>query len=92
MKGNKKMPRCGFSNYVVQVLKFYGIKDWKDVDCLADDNIREYIKTYSNWPTLPQLYIKGTFVGGCDIIKEMHKDGSLEELLASEGIIKKDTK
>ncbi len=72
MKGSKKMPRCGFSNYVVQVLKFYGAADYKDVDVLADENVREGIKKYSNWPTIPQLYVKGNFVGGCDIVKEMH--------------------
>ena len=72
MKGSKKMPRCGFSNYVVQVLKFYGVANYKDVDVLADEQVREGIKKYSNWPTIPQLYIKGNFVGGCDIVKEMH--------------------
>ena len=89
MKGNKKMPRCGFSNYVVQVLKFYGVSNYKDVDVLADDAVRDGIKKYSNWPTLPQVYVKGQFVGGCDIVKEMHADGSLEELLTREGVIKK---
>ena len=53
MKGNKKMPKCGFSNYITQVLKFYGIKEYKDIDCLADDQVREGIKKFSNWPTLP---------------------------------------
>ena len=72
MKGSRKMPRCGFSNYVVQVLKFYGVEKYKDVDVLADEAVREGIKKYSNWPTIPQLYIKGNFVGGCDIVKEMH--------------------
>ena len=72
MKGSRKMPRCGFSNYVVQVLKFYGVEKYKDVDVLADETVREGIKKYSNWPTIPQLYIKGNFVGGCDIVKEMH--------------------
>ena len=72
MKGNKKMPRCGFSNYVCQVLKFYKVSNFKDVDVLQDEKLREYIKTYSNWPTIPQLYVKGQFVGGCDIVKEMH--------------------
>jgi monothiol glutaredoxin len=59
MKGNKKMPRCGFSNYITQVLKFYGIKEYKDVDVLQDENLREGIKKFSNWPTIPQLYVKG---------------------------------
>ncbi len=87
MKGTKKMPRCGFSNYVVQVLKFYGVNNYKDVDVLFDEQIREGIKKFSNWPTLPQLYIKGQMVGGCDIVKEMHQDGSLEELLVREKVI-----
>ena len=82
------MPRCGFSNYVVQVLKFYGVNNYKDVDVLADEQVREGIKKFSNWPTNPQLYIKGQFVGGCDIVKEMHGDGSMEELLIREGLIK----
>ena len=82
------MPRCGFSNYVVQVLKFYGVNNYKDVDVLADEQVREGIKKFSNWPTIPQLYIKGQFVGGCDIVKEMHGDGSMEELLIREGLIK----
>ena len=90
MKGTRKMPRCGFSNYVVQILKFYGVKTYKDINCLEDDKLREHIKEYSNWPTIPQVYIKGEFVGGCDIMKEMHADGSLEELLVREGIVKAD--
>ena len=88
MKGNRKMPRCGFSNYVVQIFKFYGVKEIKDVNVLEDEKLREQIKAFSNWPTIPQVYIKGQFVGGCDIMKEMHADGSLEELLIREGIIK----
>ena len=88
MKGNRKMPRCGFSNYVVQIFKFYNVKQYKDVNVLDDDVLREQIKEFSNWPTIPQVYIKGQFVGGCDIMKEMHADGSLEELLIREGIIK----
>jgi monothiol glutaredoxin len=71
------------------VLKFYKVNNFKDVDVLQDANLREYIKTYSNWPTIPQLYVKGQFVGGCDIVKEMHQDGSLESLLEKENIIKK---
>ena len=89
MKGSKKMPRCGFSNYVVQVLKFYGINNYKDVDILSDEQLRESVKKWSNWPTFPQLYVKGQLVGGCDIVKEMHADGSMEELLTREGLIKK---
>lgn len=65
------------------------MKEFKDVDILADEQIREAVKKFSNWPTLPQLYVKGQFIGGCDIVKEMHTDGSFEELLIRESIIKK---
>ena len=88
MKGTRKMPQCGFSRFVVVLLNAYGVKDFKDVNVLADDNLRTTIKEYSNWPTIPQIYIKGEFVGGCDIMKEMHEDGSLRELLIRENIIK----
>ena len=84
------MPQCGFSNYVVQCLKFYKVTDWKDVNVLDDNNLREGIKTFSEWPTIPQVYIKGNFVGGCDIMKEMHEDGSLQTHLIEQGIIKND--
>jgi monothiol glutaredoxin len=87
MKGSKKMPRCGFSNYAVQVLKFYGVNNWKDVDVLADEQIREGIKKFSNWPTIPQLYIKGQFIGGCDIIREMFDNGELKTLLTEKGVL-----
>ena len=66
MKGTRKMPQCGFSRYVVVLLNAYGVKQYKDVNVLADDSIRQTIKEYSNWPTIPQVYIKGEFVGGCD--------------------------
>ena len=88
MKGTRKMPLCGFSRFVVILLHVYGVKQYKDVDVLASDTLRETIKEYSNWPTIPQVYIKGEFIGGCDIMKEMHEDGSLRELLLREGIIK----
>ena len=71
-------------------MKFYGVKEIKDINVLEDEALREQIKAFSNWPTIPQVYIKGQFVGGCDIMKEMHADGSLEELLIREGIIKAD--
>ena len=77
MKGNRNMPQCGFSNYVVQCFKFYGV-NYKDVNVLDDNNLRQGIKTFSEWPTIPQIYIKGNFIGGCDIMKEMHEDGSLQ--------------
>ena len=88
MKGNRKMPQCGFSRYVVVMLNAYGVNKYKDVNVLADEALRATIKEYSNWPTIPQVYIKGEFVGGCDIMKEMHEDGSLRELLIRENIIK----
>ncbi len=88
MKGTRKMPRCGFSNYVVQIFKFYGVKEYKAINVLEDESVREGIKKFSNWPTIPQVYVKGQFLGGCDIMKEMHADGSLEELLIREGLIK----
>lgn len=88
MKGTRKMPQCGFSRYVVVLLNTYGLKQFKDVNVLADEVLRSQIKEYSNWPTIPQVYIKGQFVGGCDIMKEMHEDGSLRELLIREELIK----
>ena len=88
MKGTRKMPQCGFSRYVVVLMNAYGVKEYKDVNVLADENLRSTIKTYSNWPTIPQVYIKGEFIGGCDIMKEMHEDGSLRELLIGQHIIK----
>lgn len=88
MKGTRKMPQCGFSRFVVVLLNTYGVKEYKDVNVLADEVLRSTIKEYSNWPTIPQVYIKGEFVGGCDIMKEMHEDGSLRELLTREQIIK----
>jgi monothiol glutaredoxin len=88
MKGTRKMPQCGFSKFVVVLLNAYNVKNFKDVNVLADEKLREQIKLYSNWPTLPQVYIKGQFVGGCDIMKEMHEDGTLRELLIQHNIVK----
>ena len=88
MKGSQKMPQCGFSKYVTVLLRTYGVKNFKDVNVLKDDVLRQGIKDYSNWPTIPQIYIKQQFIGGCDIMKEMHEDGSLRELLIREKIIK----
>ena len=82
------MPQCGFSKYVVALLHAYEVKTYKDVNVLADNELREAIKVYSNWPTLPQVYVKGQFVGGYDIMKEMHEDGSLREFLIEQKIIK----
>jgi len=80
MKGNKTFPQCGFSGQVVQVLDHVGV-EYQDINVLEDMSIREGVKTFSNWPTVPQLYVKGEFVGGCDIIREMFQEGELHELL-----------
>lgn len=80
MKGNKASPQCGFSNMVSRMLTVLNI-EYKDVDVLASEDIRQGIKEFSDWPTIPQLYIKGEFVGGCDIVRDMYQDGSLFEVL-----------
>ena len=85
MKGTKKIPQCGFSATVVQILERVGV-DFKDVNVLADPNIRDGIKAFSEWPTIPQLYIKGEFIGGCDITREMYQSGELQELLKAKGV------
>ena len=85
MKGTAQMPQCGFSSRVVGVLNYMGVA-FKDVNVLADEEIRNGIKSFSDWPTIPQLYVKGEFVGGCDIITEMTLSGELDELLAAKGI------
>ena len=85
MKGTPMMPQCGFSAAVVQALSTMGVK-FKGVDVLADDEIREGVKQFSNWPTIPQLYVKGEFVGGCDIVREMYEAGELEQLFSDKGI------
>ena len=85
MNGTKTMPQCGFSMQVAQILNHLGI-DFKDVNVLDDMGVREGIKAYSNWPTIPQLYIKGEFVGGCDIVREMFQAGELQELLNAKGV------
>lgn len=85
MKGTKSMPQCGFSSRVAGVLNFMGV-EFADVNVLADENIRQGIKDYSDWPTIPQLYVKGEFVGGCDIITEMTLSGELDTLFANNGV------
>ncbi len=80
MKGTREMPQCGFSAKVVQILNSYGV-EYETVDVLADPEIRQGIKEYSQWPTLPQLFIDGKFIGGCDICVEMNESGELEPLL-----------
>ena len=84
MKGDARFPQCGFSATVVQILKVCGVEDFVTVNVLADEEIRNGVKEYANWPTIPQLYIKGEFIGGCDIVKEMYQTGELQQLL--EGI------
>jgi monothiol glutaredoxin len=85
MKGTKMMPQCGFSSRVAGVLNYMGV-DYADVNVLADDEIRQGIKDYSDWPTIPQLYVKGEFVGGCDIITEMTLSGELDQLFDEQGV------
>lgn len=85
MKGTKAMPQCGFSSRVAGVLNYMAI-DYHEVNVLADDQIRQGIKDYSDWPTVPQLYVKGEFVGGCDIITEMTLSGELDTLLGDNAI------
>lgn len=85
MKGTKSMPQCGFSSKVAGVLNFMGV-EYADVNVLADEEIRQGIKEYSDWPTIPQLYIKGEFVGGCDIITEMTLSGELDEMLETNAV------
>ena len=85
MKGTREMPQCGFSSRVAGVLNFMGVT-YKDVNVLADDEIRQGIKEFSDWPTIPQLYVKGEFVGGCDIVTEMTLSGELDKLFDDEGV------
>ena len=85
MKGTKLMPQCGFSSKVAGVLNYMGV-EFADVNVLADPEIRQGIKDFSDWPTIPQLYVKGEFVGGCDIITEMTLSGELDALLESKGV------
>lgn len=80
MKGNKLMPQCGFSNNVVQILNVLGVP-YQTVDVLADQEIRQGIKEYSNWPTIPQLYVNGEFVGGSDILIELYQSGELQQMM-----------
>ena len=85
MKGDPTFPQCGFSSTVVQILKHIGV-EFKSHDVLQDENLREGIKSYSNWPTIPQLYVNGEFVGGCDIIREMFESGELKEYFVKNNI------
>jgi monothiol glutaredoxin len=85
MKGTPVFPQCGFSAAVVQILTHMGVK-FKGIDVLADPALRQGIKDFSSWPTIPQLYVKGEFVGGCDIIREMFESGELKDLLQTKGV------
>jgi len=85
MKGTPVFPQCGFSAAVVQVLTHLGVK-FKGIDVLSDPSLRQGIKDFSNWPTIPQLYVKGELVGGCDIVREMFQSGELQELLSNRGV------
>jgi monothiol glutaredoxin len=85
MKGTPEMPQCGFSGRVTQILNHLGVK-FKGINVLTSDELRQGIKDYANWPTIPQLYIKGEFVGGCDIVTEMFQSGELQHHLGEQGI------
>ena len=87
MKGNAQFPMCGFSSAVVQILNSLDV-NFKAVDVLKDSELREGIKSFTNWPTIPQLYVKGEFVGGCDIVLEMYETGELQKLLTDKGLFK----
>ena len=86
MKGTAAFPQCGFSSTVVQVLEHLGLP-FKDINVLEEPELREGIKTFSDWPTIPQLYVKGEFIGGCDIVREMFSSGELQELLQQKGLM-----
>ncbi len=85
MKGTPVFPQCGFSAAVVQILTDLGV-EFKGIDVLTDPSLREGVKLFSDWPTIPQLYVKGEFVGGCDIVREMHASGELRQLLKDKGV------
>jgi monothiol glutaredoxin len=86
MKGEPQQPRCGFSAVTVQILDHLGV-DFVGVDVLQDEELRQGVKTYSEWPTIPQLYVKGEFIGGSDIVREMYQSGELKTFLAEKGLI-----
>ena len=85
MKGTPDFPQCGFSGQVVQILNYLGV-EYKGMNVLSDDDLRQGIKDYTNWPTVPQLYVKGEFVGGCDIIREMFQANELQALFTEKGV------
>ena len=85
MKGTPMFPQCGFSAAMVQILGDLQVK-FKGIDVLADPNLREGIKAFTQWPTIPQLYVKGEFIGGCDIVREMHENGEFKQLIEEKGV------
>ena len=85
MKGTAGQPMCGFSNQLVRILDHLGV-EYHDVNVLADDAVRQGVKDFANWPTIPQLYVKGEFIGGCDIVREMFQTGELKTLFAEKGV------
>ena len=87
MKGSPQFPQCGFSSAAVQILKGCGVQEVLAVNVLSDDEIRQGIKAFSNWPTIPQLYVKGEFVGGSDIMREMYDSGELQQMLKDAGLV-----
>ena len=90
MKGTPQFPQCGFSGQVVQILDYVGAP-FKGVNVLEDAELRQGVKEFANWPTIPQLYIKGEFIGGCDIVREMFQSGELHDLICSKGVPHKHT-
>jgi len=90
MKGTPQFPMCGFSGQVVQILDYLGVP-YKGLNVLENDDLRNGIKSFSNWPTIPQLYVKGEFIGGCDIIREMFQAGELQSLFKEKGIAVKES-
>jgi len=86
MKGVPDQPRCGFSSQVVQILDYLGV-DYKGVNVLENMDVRQGIKAFSDWPTIPQLYVKGEFVGGCDIVREMYESGELQDFMQAQGVV-----
>ena len=90
MKGTPQFPQCGFSGQVVQILDYLGVP-YKGLNVLDNEDLRNGIKTYSNWPTIPQLYVKGEFVGGCDIVREMFQAGELQSLMKEKGFAVKES-
>ena len=86
MKGTPQFPQCGFSGQVAQIMDYLG-PDWKGINVLSDDDLRQGVKDFSEWPTVPQVYVKGEFIGGCDIAREMFQSGELKTLLEEKGVV-----